>query len=324
MRTTRLIIPGVVYHLISRVVGGEFLISDSEAREVYLRLFGIALGQCDWRALSYCLMSNHLHHSMVAGNEPVAWIRRVHSPFADWINMRMQRVGPVFARGPKAYAIRPENEGRLIAYIHNNPVRAGVVSRAANSDWSSHRAYVTGRAPSWLHVDEGLRRAGLENGSSFDEWVNATPGDRSQFDASRVRRAVRRRGSVEVATATVGEVNEVPLVACPWAHVRPDPRQLVNIVADTVGVSVPALCSRRRSPAILFGRRVAVFAALELGLTATDIAIALGFTQQAASKIASRVRDDAERVATRAIVRRMIDEMSATPVREPLRVVSVP
>ena len=42
----------------------------------------------------------------------------------------------------------------LIRYVHNNPVRAGVVERASESDWSSHRAYLgLAPTPDWLATD---------------------------------------------------------------------------------------------------------------------------------------------------------------------------
>jgi hypothetical protein len=42
----------------------------------------------------------------------------------------------------------------LIRYVHNNPVRAGVVARASESGWSSHRAYLgLASCPSWLATE---------------------------------------------------------------------------------------------------------------------------------------------------------------------------
>ena len=52
----------------------------------------------------------------------------------------------------------------LLRYVHNNPVRAGVVDRASDSNWSSHRAYLgLEESPKWLATeavfgpDEGER-----------------------------------------------------------------------------------------------------------------------------------------------------------------------
>jgi hypothetical protein len=48
----------------------------------------------------------------------------------------------------------------LVRNMHNNPVRAGLVRRAAQSAWSSHRAYVGTECPPWLHAGFVLERFG--------------------------------------------------------------------------------------------------------------------------------------------------------------------
>lgn len=297
---------GIVYHLISRCVNHEWLIRDDEDRALYVRLLGHALATSDWLCLAYALMSNHIHLAMVAGRQPLAaWLRSVHSTFADHMNKKYDRLGPFFARGPKDYAIRPEKEDQLIAYIHRNPVRARVVRRAAKSTWTSHRAYAgLVHAPDWLHVESGRRRVGLVDPSDFDAWVDATPGDGGYVKLEKVRREARRRGALEVATPTGGDTPMIPLVARPWAHVRYDPRRVIEVTAGVVGLPLEILCSMRRNPAVIAARKVAVEAALTVGLTAADAAAALGISPTGASKIHRREVDhDIEAACDRVVAR---------------------
>ena len=125
---------GLVYHLISRFVDRDWFITCAEERAMYLRLFGDAVAKSDWLCLAYAVMSNHIHLALLAGEQPVSWLRDAHSPFANWMNERHDRIGPMFVRGPKDKPVQPGGVGRLIAYIHNNPVRAGVVTSPAESD----------------------------------------------------------------------------------------------------------------------------------------------------------------------------------------------
>src|SRR5262245_33178796 len=141
-RQPRSIEPGNSYHLISRFVDREWFIRSTNERELYLKLLHNALAESDWRLLSYALMSNHVHHWAVAGSQPLGkWIRGVHAPFADAMNRAYGRIGCMFVRGPKAFPVSPEAAPHLLAYIHNNPVRAGLCEAAAGSAWTSHRAY---------------------------------------------------------------------------------------------------------------------------------------------------------------------------------------
>ncbi len=51
---------GAVYHCMTRVVGGEFLLGDRE-KEVLRKLLWKVAGFCGVDVLTYCLMSNHFH-----------------------------------------------------------------------------------------------------------------------------------------------------------------------------------------------------------------------------------------------------------------------
>ncbi|MGE0551389.1 MAG: transposase [Kofleriaceae bacterium] len=307
-RTVRCYVPGSVYHLIARFVNGEWFIASDVERRKYLSLLEAALSTSDWRCLAYAVMSNHIHLLMIAGSAALSsWIRGVHSPFAGWINHRADRIGPVFVRGPKDRGVEPQNVAKCIAYLHNNPVRAGVTSRARHSAWTSHRAYVGMVAvPSWLCVNEGLARSGFADLREFDRWVDQAPSERPDVDLSKIRIAARRRGAVEVGTPIVSEPNRTPLLAKPWAHVRIDPRCIVEATAAQLELSPLELCSRRRAPSIVMARIVAVRCGIRLGLTTADVAAVLGVSHQAASAIRKRKVDAeiaslVERVCSRVV-----------------------
>ena len=173
MRIARIIEPHSVHHVISRFVDKRWLLEEEEDRELYLRLLAASLGKSDWLLLAYALMSSHIHLSLLSGLSSFeSLLKRVHAPFALEINRRREGLGPIFAARAFASSVHPDKVGRLIAYIHNNPVRGGVVSTARESTWTSHRAYVgLTRRPKWLAVDEGLRRAGVE-ARAFDSFVS--------------------------------------------------------------------------------------------------------------------------------------------------------
>src|SRR5207344_226300 len=100
-RSPRRTTPGALHHVISRFVDRRWYLSADREREKYLNLLGRALSQTDWRCIAYCLMSNHLHLAMVAGERSLdSWVRKVNSPFAHWLNAEHDRLGPVFANRP--------------------------------------------------------------------------------------------------------------------------------------------------------------------------------------------------------------------------------
>jgi hypothetical protein len=250
-RTARKTRPGLAYHVIWRFVDRGWYFIDDEERDFYLHQLGRALATSDWRCVSYALMSNHVHLHMLAGaTQMEGWTKRAHSFFARWMNRRHGRLGPLFADRPKDYAFLPANEGQLLAYIHNNPVRAGVVQRARDSTWTSHRAYVgLARRPQWLHVDLGMARVGLANKADFDAWIDATPGSRCDVELTAQRRSARSIGGVQVATPlTDGRATMTSLVAKPYAHIRPDPRRVIDVIVALTGCGSVEFRSRNRDP----------------------------------------------------------------------------
>jgi hypothetical protein len=135
--------------------------------------------------MAYAVMSNHIHLALLGGEMPlVDWIRTPHSLFASWVNGREQRIGSVFVRGPKLYAVRADGVTRLMGYIHQNPVRAQVVRAASESEWTSHRSYAgLDASPRWLDRDLGAALCNFATPSRLAEWVSGARVSRADLDA---------------------------------------------------------------------------------------------------------------------------------------------
>ena len=274
-RQPRSIAPGTTYHLISRFVDREWFIRTTSERDQYLKLLGNALEGSDWRLMSYAIMSNHIHLGAIAGAQPLdAWVRQVHAPFADFMNRAYDRIGVMFVRGPKAHPVAPDLVGELIAYIHRNPVRAGVCSNAADSAWTSHRAYLgAAPVPAWLHVSQGLAAAGLRDPRDFDVWVN---------DPARAESA---RFSEQHYAATLKNTRDTARTAR-TAACRAKALAIATAAASVVGLTLDQLRSSSRCSAQVLGRSVAVRCAVAVGVSGVAIAEALGLSQQRVSMLA--------------------------------------
>ena len=173
----------------------ERLITDDAHRARYLETLAEALTRTDATLLAWCVMSSHVHLVVQAGDEPLSrLIKPVNTGFAGWLNRRLGRSGPVF--GDRYRSILVEREPyllELVRYVHNNPVRAGVVDDAAMSTWTSHRAYVGAEdVPEWLDVGlvlgqfgRGRSRAGVQAAiKKFDAFVSAGRDEERRGDLS--------------------------------------------------------------------------------------------------------------------------------------------
>jgi hypothetical protein len=289
---------------VSRIVNREYRIGGSAERAEYRRRAGEALRRTDWTPLASCFMSNHVHWALRAGNAPSdSFVRPLHAPFARWLNHRQARIGPVFAGRHRTIVVPDEAAVRLIAYVHNNPVRAGAVSDPADSDWSSHRFYI-GEAtpPPWLDIEQGLALCGCESTSSgrlaFHELVRARAleprdgqlaGDGIEEVRRRVRRAARLPAEISDAHLTSDERSRFEIFVRPSLRPAAEAVSAEAVLAATAavtGISVEHMGSSWRRRDVVRARRTALLAWVRrFGQPQAALAGALGISSSACSQL---------------------------------------
>ena len=129
---------------------------------------------------AYSLMPNHYHLQVCtpAGNLSRAMCH-LNGVYTQRLNRLHNWDGPVFRGRFKSQLVTEEAYRReLVAYIHLNPVRAGLVRRPDESGWTSHRAHLgLDKPPPWLSLG-GVSEAQMRHDScrtSFgaSRWVNS-------------------------------------------------------------------------------------------------------------------------------------------------------
>ncbi|BBB90071.1 MAG TPA: transposase [Methylomusa anaerophila] len=93
---------------------------------------------------AYCLMDNHVHLLINEGSDEIAKImKRINTSYAYYFNKKYCRIGHLFQDRFKSEAIESDAYLLLaVRYLHNNPVKAGIVESAAEYKWSSYNIYV--------------------------------------------------------------------------------------------------------------------------------------------------------------------------------------
>ena len=141
-RPLRIEYPGAVYHVTSRGNEKKAVYRDDHDRETFLNTLQHVTKRYNWLCHAYCLMDNHYHLLIETpdGNLAVG-MRQLNGVYTQLFNRRHHRTGHLFQGRYKAILIQKDTHLlEVCRYIVLNPVRAGMVERPQDWQWSSYHA----------------------------------------------------------------------------------------------------------------------------------------------------------------------------------------
>ena len=172
MRRTRTVVPGCAHHVTQRGNRKANIFRDTEDRFHYMRLLREHSEHHHVSIWVYTLMTNHIHAIVVPESDidMSAAFRDTHSVYAQWFNRKYGLSGHLWQGRFYSCALGDSQLWTAVRYVERNPVRAGIVARAEDYEWSSARAHVYGQADELL--TEGLPLIGSVG--NWSEWLKAT------------------------------------------------------------------------------------------------------------------------------------------------------
>jgi putative transposase len=152
-RMARVVAAGVPHHVTQRGNARQFMLASAAERAIYLELLEEQLRAQPVSVLGYCVMSNHVHLIAVPETAEAlgSALRQAHGRYASYWNATHRSSGHVWQG---RYYSCPLDESRVwtaLRYVERNPVRAGLVARPEDWEWSSAAAHCGGAAAAvWL------------------------------------------------------------------------------------------------------------------------------------------------------------------------------
>jgi len=133
-----------IYHIMLRAVNKQQIFYDEEDFQHFIELLNYYKEKCSYSLYAYCLMGNHVHLLIGAVKEPLEIIfRRVGSSFVYWYNAKYGRTGHLFQ---DRYRSEPVDSTqyflKVLRYILQNPVAAGICESIEKYNYSSSREYL--------------------------------------------------------------------------------------------------------------------------------------------------------------------------------------
>lgn len=198
-RQARNFAEGPYFHIVVQGVDREFIFGTPLLKSTYLKLLSVYQAAHDIGIITYCIMGNHAHLLVHAPSVDAlsSFMHQVNTRYAGTYNKLNGRVGYVFRNRFLSQSVSDERYVmNCLVYIHNNPVKAGVVQNAADYTYSGLRCYLEGmglvdfkRAAELFDTDPANVEAIMAEKSAAADahcpvWLD-TPEDRSDKEAAQ-------------------------------------------------------------------------------------------------------------------------------------------
>ena len=170
-RHQRLFVPGAIYHVYCRVARGEFVFDDSDEAMEFVEKLREVRDLDGWTVFAWCLMGNHYHLVLRTGDLDL-WrsMARLQGSVSRNYNRRHRLLGRLWQSRYRARVIDSgEYFRQVIAYVHLNPVTAGIAKDPADYVLSGHRELIGARRPYVVDRCAALR--------SFSNTPNLSPAE---------------------------------------------------------------------------------------------------------------------------------------------------
>jgi REP element-mobilizing transposase RayT len=256
-RRLRIEFEGAIYHVMARGNARQKIVRDDADRRRLVDSLESAVVRYGWELLCYVIMGNHLHLLLKTPRPNLgAGMQSFLSGYAIWSGRRWRRSGHLFQGRYRTEMIEDESDYWTVSrYIHLNPVRAGLVQRPEQWEWSSYPGYRDARRRQpWVAHDVLLAaRQGDQGGRdprrAYVRFVEAGLADPPPppfreaiggwiLGSELFVAKLRRHASLIATNPPLAEARQLAAL---------DPKRIFAAVAEFYGLE-PAALSRRHDP----------------------------------------------------------------------------
>ncbi|MGM0904034.1 MAG: transposase [Bacillota bacterium] len=145
-----------IYHVMLRGINKQTIFEEDEDKRKFLETLKKYKEISKFDLYAYCLMDNHIHLLIREKEESISIsIKRISSSYVYWYNTKYERCGHLFQDRFKSEKIETKFSFlRVLRYIHQNPLKAGLAKTVFDSEWTSIQEYL-GKAH-FITIDTGL------------------------------------------------------------------------------------------------------------------------------------------------------------------------
>jgi len=149
-RPLRIQYPNAWYHVMNKARQGQTVFPVREDKLAFVYLLKDTAVMFNLNIAAWCLMETHYHLLVQTPEANLArCMRHINGVYTQKYNARHGCDGTLFRGRYKSILVDADNYLlELVRYIHRNPLRAGLVEKLSQYNWSSHKAYLS-RSEKW-------------------------------------------------------------------------------------------------------------------------------------------------------------------------------
>ncbi len=285
-RKPRIEIGGGLYHVITR---GNNRRKIFRSHDDYLRftdILGRQKSNLPFYLYAYCLMPNHLHLLIEMQDDALSRImQRVLTSYSQYHNRKYKKIGHLFQARYKSILCQTDRYlGELVRYIHLNPVRARIVKRPEDYEYSGHRAYLGLDKTGLVDTEPVLRHFGAGKKQAVETYIRFVESSLTEQSQDDYYRAAEGRllGSEEFLKKIRHRIGDHRAVRGVPEHTTID--DLLSAAETSSGFSLQELCSKSKNRRTVAVKEALIMLGRENGITNRVLADALGLGASAVTK----------------------------------------
>lgn len=294
-RKPRIEITGGLYHIITRGNNRRRIFASEDDYLKFLAFLETQKAKRPFYLYAYCLMPNHVHLLAEMLDDPMSRVMHgLLTAYSQYYNRKYKKIGHLFQGRYKAILCQTDRYlGELVRYIHLNPVRAKMVARPEDFEYSGHRAYLGLDRAGLVDAEPVLRHFGANKKRAIEayaQFVNAALGEKSQKEYYAATEG-RMLGSEDFQDQVKHRIGDY--VGKHERKVRkPDLDAILKAAEKATGLRQREFCTRSKSRRLVMIKEAVIIIGDESGIRTRDLAEALDVDRSAVSKRreAARIR----------------------------------
>ncbi len=167
-----------IYHIMLRGIDKRDIFLDNQDRRKFIESLFKAREAGGFKIYGYCLMDNHVHMLLQEDEVIGTSMKRITVRYVWWHNDKYERTGHLFQNRFSSEPVETDNYFlTVLRYIHQNPLKARLVNRLEDYEWSSYNQYLLAYQGFSSPIDFHIIKNYFTTLDDFCQYMNASNDD---------------------------------------------------------------------------------------------------------------------------------------------------